>query len=395
VGGNFTKKLLKGSASSALGSALSLGTTILITRQFGAEVYTNYTIDLAILAILLIVLEIVPSNYSVYRVQEDEIWLSAVAAQVVLTALVAGALTILISFQGSVFRAYSNWVCAYACLTVLKRYADIKMQASGRMNEFFLLENVATFLRLALLSGCIFIGIGAVSAIWLSMSLATAISLFVFLYVYRADLKSIDNKFTAGSIAVLMGERGNYPKYYVGILLKRIKDNAMPFVAEQVIRSTESLAAFFLAFRGLVLASSQIRVVDSFLTNRENLSTLLRAGNSNMYVLGFAAQVICICGSALVLIASGIGSIDWQMILALSLIAHPLAWSSRARAIAYSKYLVNSINRALFGWIFTLLLVCLAFHILAIQGAIALTMSLLTAECVGYFFGYKWIQKKE
>src|SRR5690606_28574709 len=103
-------RIFFGSSILSVASAgLNLLTTIFVVRWFGAATYSHFIVDLAMIGLLLIVLEVVPSNYSVFRIQDDPAWQRSIAVQITVTVLIGSAVVFAAGHWGVVFQAYSLW----------------------------------------------------------------------------------------------------------------------------------------------------------------------------------------------------------------------------------------------------------------------------------------------
>lgn len=342
---------LGASLPSAVSSALNLVVTIVTVRWFGAEVYANYIVDLAILSIGMILLEIVPSNYSVFRIQDDPSWKSCVAAQLVVTMIIASLVVVVAGNYSSLFRSYTGWIAVYAVALAAKRYLDIRLQSSGKLSEFMGVEAVNSALRLGFLGGFFFAGIRSSSAVWGALAIAATLSQAAWWLRNRVEIASVSGFLDRQVWIQLWKSYPSYTPYYYGIALKRLKDNVVPLVAEALFTSRESLATFFLAYRGVIFAAGQVRIIESLMNHRATLLRVVSMSGRQKALVAFAAQLGCVAVSGVLLLTSGIKQLPWPQTAVLSFMMWPIAYQVLERSKAYSDFRAHAVNLAILGYV--------------------------------------------
>ena len=133
-------------------AAFNLLCTVLLVRWFGAGVYANYLVDLSYLSLLLILLEVVPSNYSIFRLQDEPTRIRGLAALAVASAFMLDVLLLCQVIFLICSPANSVWIAPYAGAMAIKRYLDIRLQSSGRLREYFGIELLGSIIRVALMA---------------------------------------------------------------------------------------------------------------------------------------------------------------------------------------------------------------------------------------------------
>jgi hypothetical protein len=342
------KSLFLGTAAvNAATAAFNLLGTVLMVRWFGASVYADYLVDLAYLSLVMIVLELVPSNHSLFRVQDDPTRIRGLAALAVASAFVLAAAAGIAGYGFGLFHANSIWIIPYASLMAVKRYLDIRLQSSGRLREYFGIELRSAVIRLMLMGLLLWWVVNPVDAVWASLACATFLTQMIW-FAGKPDERSLFNTITQRSSWMpLLNERQAYTPYYLGIALKRVRDNMVPILASSFFVSREALAAFFLAYRGLLFTLGQIRVIEGLLNHRQTLSAVFQISFLHRATVAFVAQIICILASILLILVSGVSDFNLPAILILSCVVWFYVLFVAERAKAYSNYETLKINLAM------------------------------------------------
>jgi hypothetical protein len=349
---------------SAASSGLNLLTTIMVVRWFGAGVYANYIVDLAMISLMLIVLEVVPSNYSVFRIQDDLLWQRSIGAQIVVTVLLAAIVVFAAGHWTWLFKDNSLWMVVYAATLATKRYLDIRLQSSGRLSEFMGIELYTSALRLAFLASCFYLGVRDNEAVWASLGIAAVISQSLWWCQNPAELRTFSGVVDRKAWRALAESFPDYLPYYSGIALKRLKDNFVPLVAERLFTSRELLAAFLLAYRGVIFAVGQVRILEAMMNYRGVLAAAEKMSRLHRYLLATAAQALCLAASAGLLLSSGLDDLSWLSTLALSFMVWPIVFMVLERAKAYSAFQASRVNWSV-----------VAYLCVAVAGALAVRFS--------------------
>ncbi len=339
------KSLFLGTAAvNAATAAFNLLGTVLMVRWFGASVYADYLVDLAYLSLVLIVLELVPSNHSLFRVQDDPTRIRGLAALAVASAFVLAGAAGIAGYGFGLFHANSIWIIPYASLMAVKRYLDIRLQSSGRLREYFGIELRSAVIRLLFMGLFLWWLVNPVDAVWASLACATFLTQMIW-FAGKPDERSLFNTITQRSAwKPLLDERQAYTPYYLGIALKRVRDNMVPILAGGFFLTKDSLAAFFLAFRGLAFTIGQMRIIEGLLNHRNTLAAVKKITVGRQLLIGLIGQAICLIASVVLIYASGVKYIDFYSVFVLSFSVSIAGFSMLKRAQQYSEYSPSVVN---------------------------------------------------
>lgn len=376
---NLLSLFLKSSSRSVLFSGINFASTILLVRWFGESAYVSYTIDLSVISLLLIVLEAIPSNYSLFRIQDSQDWKECVALQTCITVLVA---CLLVSFLGllSVTRSFSYWMAVYAAVFVVKRYMDIILQAQGKLYEYFNLEIIASCVKLALMTVFFWQKVDSSISIWSSIAVSYLLVQGYWVLKHREEANVFVCCFNRKTVKKILEATPLYKPYYIGIVLKRIKDNLVPLAAERVLVTHESLAAFFLAYRGIVFSVGQMRIIEALLNHRDTLLKVDGLSAHKQRIVVLIAQAMCIFASWVLLYASGASVYPWREIFVLSLMVWPLSYLMLERSRAYSAFKAGNVSWSISAYIIAVLLGCACIFFFSPANGVLFCIALLVAE---------------
>lgn len=341
------KLFFKASFLSAIASGLNVLATIAIVRWYGAEAFTDFTVDLAVIGLFLLLLELVPSNYAVFKVQDDPDWLHSVSAVQSACVLVLIFLIYVLSKFGSVFNQYSPWMLVFVIASAGKRFLDIRLQSSGRLSEYLKNEVWTSIVKLPLIVGGVFTEIGSANALWAAISIGMVSAQVVWWLRNTDDLKYLTSLVAKDSWRRFASSKYDLHQYYLGAVLKRIKDNMVPILADVYFQSKSALAVFFLSYRGLVFVVGQIRIIEALINHRDTLAVAQTLSFLQKAKLAFVTQVVCILASTGLVYSSGITGQGVVVIFMLSAMTWPIVFYVFERAKAYSNYESSRINFAM------------------------------------------------
>jgi hypothetical protein len=374
-------------SAAALNTGLAVAnfcTVLLIVRWFGAATYTSYIIDLATLGLLLIVLEVVPSNYALFRVQDEPEWLRCVAAQLLATVFVVPVAIAAVGFFLQLFDHYSPWMSLYAATLAGRRFLDIRLQSAGRLKEFLSIEASSAVVRLVLLGYGFVLDLPGDTVVWSSIAISGVFCQTAWFFRNPGELTIFRSGFDTHTWVRLRDAGPAYVPYYFGIALKRVRDNVIPLLAGYLFTAKEAMAMFFLAYRGTVFAVGQIRIIESLLNHRMSLFYADRLSSGRKALIAVFAQLMCIVTSCFLLLFSGVADKPWGITLLLSFLIWPIVFGILERAKAYSSFAPARVNFAMAAYISTAFAGSVLLKSGASYGLASFACVLICAEIAGY-----------
>jgi hypothetical protein len=379
--------VFKRSAVLTTGSAaLNLASTILIVRAFGSTIYADQIVDLAKLSLVMTVLEIIPSAFIVFKIQDKEEWLAIFSVQLLVCCAILVPIVHALSYSDHHFSANTPLISIYAALLVSKRYIDTVLQSQGIVHRLFALDCLEAITRLILLMFFALIHIDPKSAVWLSLVVATTASQLIGLYQLRQILRKSFTSITFGSCwQELHREAPIILRYYPSVFLKKLSEAIVPLIAEKILKEKNLLAIFLLAFRGLNFVLVFGRIYEAILNHRGSLSKYEQNGSSSLRLIAALSQLTAL-GLSIVLIGlSGLEMPTVTFLIILTANVWPAMFTAKNRALRFSKYEPGRV--AVSYLIYTIILVTVAplGNVIAPESLSLFALCILLANIIRYY----------
>lgn len=303
-------------------AAAGLGATLFITWYFGLAEFAYYTINLAKIGLVALITELLPSSFTVFRLQDDESYSRAAPVLYAIFALCGVALTSTLILLG-LMNHWSWFMLLFVVSTVLQRYFDTQAQASGRVGAFFWIpasSNISRLLLLALLSQ---VGLSTADVLWASLAAGSLIGQIVMISSFPEFLDRHAYRQPLGKIAYLWSLRGLYYPYYVNSVLKRLKETFLPLFCDMVVPSKAEIGRLFVFTRANEAVCGQVRVLEAFMVNRA-VRDQIRSIRRRIFFLVAPLSQLAVAVLALVLMyRHGIGAEDVVLAFVTGLFIYP------------------------------------------------------------------------
>ena len=270
----LSRRIARSALLNVLAASAGLAGTFFITWFFGLAEFAYYMINTAKLSLILLGSELIPSSFTVFRLQEDERFTGAAPVFYLLFASGAAAITAGLVLAGGVIHA-SWFMVPFVFTSALQRYFDVQAQASGRVDAYFWIPAASNIARFVLLIGLSQISdLPVVDILWASVAIGSGIGQAVMISRFPEffDRRAYANAFT--KLQYLWSIRSCYYGYYVNSLLKRLKDTFLPLFCDIAIPSKSEIGRLLVFTRATEAVCGQVRVLEAFMVNRvirENL----------------------------------------------------------------------------------------------------------------------------
>jgi hypothetical protein len=261
-------KLARSLGLNVTAAAAALAGTLYITWVFGLAEFAYYTINFAKLSLILLGLEMLPSSFTVFRLQEDERFAGALPVFYLSFAIVAVGLAAALLAAGTF--AHASWfMLVFVFSAALQRYLDAQAQASGRVDAFFWIPASSNIARLLLLSGLTPLKIMPVpDVLWSSVGIGGMIGQAVMLSRFPEFLDRSAYRRPLGKLGYLWSIRASYYGYYLNSVLKRVRDTFLPLFSDLVIPAKAEIGRLLVFTRANEAVCGQVRVLEAFMVNR-------------------------------------------------------------------------------------------------------------------------------
>lgn len=317
-------------------AAAGLAGTLFITWFFGLAEFAYYTINAAKLSLILLGAELLPSSFTVFRLQEDRRFTAAVPVFYLAFAICAAALAGLLI--GSALLNHWSWfMLLFVFNAALQRYFDTQAQASGRVDAYFWIPaatNIARLLLLLALSRLRFLS--AETILWASIALAGIIGQTVMISRFPEFLDRTAYRQPLAKFRYLWSIRSAYYEYYANSLLKRLRDTFIPLFSDLTIPSKAVIGHLLVFTRASETVCGQVRVLEAFMVNRAIRENLRHARRLIIITVAPLGQFAIVTVALLLLYRHGIAPGDVVLALITGLFVYPyileLFWRNDALA---------------------------------------------------------------
>ena len=163
-----------------------------------------------------------------------------------------------------------------------------------------------------------------------------------------------------------------------------MRDNAVPLIAQYFFSMASALAAFFLAYRGVAFAVSQIRIIESLLNHRQTLNQIMSLKTKHKFLIAFAAQILCLISAFALQFLADVGEFNYIVNLILSFIIWPIVFNILERTKAYSSYKVKRVNYSMVGYLLVISTCSFVLSILGYTSIFVFVLILVLSEYISF-----------
>ena len=356
--------LLRNAWSLTFTSALAgFFVTILTVRLFGPVAFADYVIDLAKLSLLVLASEAVPSPFSIFEQQRSQEFKDSLPVYYLFAASTGLLLVWLMNLLG-LFSSFTNWIYIYSFCMVFQRYFDCRFQAEGRTKEFYFLPLITNIVRLLslLFITLVFRQSSPSSIIWSSLTIGAFVSITTFSIRNIRDVRIIDFSKWNAALLYLWQLRSAYYSYYPNIILKRLRDTAMPLICDFFVQDRLQTGLYLLAYRGVDVVCGQLRVIEAFYSNFTLRKRLAIGRKKTMFSVALMGQFAAMASG---LILAGQVNLDFatiKIVVFASFLIYPYTSEILSRSDAYADFRPQQVTTSLLVYaISVILLVSIAY----------------------------------
>ena len=330
------KSFVRSFALNVIAAAAGLAGTFYITWFFGLSEFAYYTINSAKIALLLLGAELLPSSFTVFRLQEDKRFTDAVPVFYLGFAFCAAAAAAALILAG-VFVRPSWFIIPFVFTTALQRYFDTQAQASGRVDAYFWIPAASNITRLLLLGGLSQLGLMSIpDVLWASVALGSMLGQAVMVTRFPEFFSRHAYASPLAKLQYLWVIRRNYCGYYVNSLLKRLKDTFLPLFCDFAIPNKAEIGRLLVYTRANEAVCGQVRVIEAYMVNRAIRENIRHVRRRIFWTIAPLGQVAVAAIATALMYRHGIGLSDVLLAFVAGLFIYPyiaeLFWRNDALA---------------------------------------------------------------
>lgn len=330
-------------------AAAGLGGTLFITWYFGLAEFAHYTINLAKLGVVALVTELLPSSFTIFRLQDDETFARAVPVLYGIFALWAAVVTAALILLGLV-NHWSWFMVPLMLSTVFQRYFDTQAQASGRIDAFFWIPASSNLSRLVLLALLSYLGFSTPDVLWGSLAAGSLIGQTIMMSRFPEFLDRAAYRRPLDKIAYLWSLRGLYYPYYVNSVLKRVKETFIPLFCDMAVPSKTEIGRLFVFTRANEAVCGQIRVLEAFMVNRAVRDKLRSTRRRIVFIVAPPAQIAVAILALILMYRHGVGAEDIILAFVTGLFIYPYVLEIYWRNDALASFAPRRVTLSLIGF---------------------------------------------
>jgi len=362
----------------AFAAASGLAATLYITWSLGLSEFAYYTINFAKLSLIMVGAELLPSSFTLFRLQEDSDFDAAVPVFYLFIAIAGATAAAGLIALGLV--SHQSWfMVAFVFGAVVQRYFDTQAQACGKVDAYFWIPATTNVTRLVLLAGLSqFHSMSAADLLWLSVAAATFVGQAVMVSRFPEFLEPASYRRPFSKLHYLWSMRAAYYDYYPNSVLKRLRDTFLPVFCDLVVPSKVEIGRLLVFTRANEAVCGQVRVLEAFMVNRASRSHI-RDSRRRIFLIIAPIGQFCVAAVALALMyRHGIGIVDVALALATGLFIYPYILELYWRNDALAAFAPKRVTTSLLSFLVVLALppiVALAF------GRVSIVVFILSYVC--------------
>ncbi len=374
----------KSSVAATLSAGVNMVSTIFIVRFLGTEIYANQIVDLAQLALLMILLELLPSGFIIFKLQDEHRWLGILVFQIAACTLAVLLLIQALDLGFQLFNGAAWLISLYAVTQGVKRFNDTSLQARGMVNYLFLIDFACAAGRLMLLVTFFAVGMAPDLTVWLSLVVPAALAQPAGAWLLRAGPpgRARSDATPFHGLQELRRNATGIAQFYPTTALKRVTDTMVPIVAQQVLPDADKLTVFLLAYRSISFTSVFSRIFEALLNHRANLEAIRSQVGRYVSLLGGMSHAGAFVLSLIIIRLSGQSLADWPFLFVLAAMAWPNTAIAVLRTHYYSRYSALPVALAYAVYIAAFAALVTTFAIRNEVSPLDLAISIVAARCL-------------
>ena len=320
-----------------LSSGFGLLSVLYIVWIFGTAEFAIFTIALAKLSIILLGLEIVPSQYSLFKMQVDADFSKSMSSFYLAFGILASVVTAIMIATGII--ASNSWlIVPYAFLSVTQLYLEVKTQSSGLVGAFGRMPAISNLVRiLALVAlGLPVAGHQPADVIWGSLCIGSALGQVYVLLRFPELGRDLIKAGPVDSVRRLVSVRSQFSPYIVNSVLKRLRDSFLPLFCDLVSPSKAEIGRLLVYTRAVEAVCGQVRLLETFMVNRAVRENLRHARRRIFWSIGPVGHAAVAVIALVLMYREGVDATDAALAFMAGLFVYPyileLFWRNDALA---------------------------------------------------------------
>lgn len=331
----LTYKILNTTVWNVGASGINFITNYFIVSWLSLSIFGEFTVYSSYVAVGTLIFSIIPSNYAIFRCQDDEKFKKHLSVFSLIALLLFTLYLFILNLSGLVYVSFATSFM-YSVPLGLQTFFDVTYQASNKLSIYFFSLFVIALTKLVTL---FFVQLNGLLVDFESLLLYSSIPyiIIIVLLIYYERKNIIFNKYDiAGFINYYQKNYKTFFPYYTNTFIKRLRENIIvfifkPFVGYEVL----GIYSLFVKIDQFVFGLS--RNIEAFFMNRKNIQNFDKLFNDIFLRFSFLLQVVYIMVGCIYM-KSMTNEFYWIAIIIQSFLVYPHVKFLRARASFLSNY---------------------------------------------------------
>lgn len=268
------KKLFSTSLLNALTAAVNFLSSYLIVKVLSMKVFGEFAIFSSYLAFGGLLYAIIPSNFSIFKLQEDKNYKIKLLVFFILSSIL---FLLFIFLMVGLNLLHIGILTSYlfGISTYFLGYFDIKFQASGKLNKYFLMLFIVALMKVIVLGVFYYTDqLNNLADLLWTMTIVQLTIIFVYIFEDRHDIKFIllHPKIYKQTILFIKNNIPIFKLYYLNTFLKRLRENIIILIFSKFTpKDVIGLFSIFVKIASFIFGLS--RTLEAFFMNKNNIAT--------------------------------------------------------------------------------------------------------------------------
>ena len=226
------KKLFSISILNTFTATVNFLSSYLIVRTLSLDIFGEFAIFSSYLAFGGLIYAIIPSNFSIFKLQDDKKYKVNLLVFFILSSFLFLFFVILI-FVLSFITINILTVYLFGISTYLLGYFDIKFQASGRLNRYFSMLFIIAVLKICTLGLFYYMDyLNSLSDLLWTMTIVQLTVILFYAFEDRKEISFVINnlKVFLETLLFIKSNFAVFKPYYLNTFLKRLRENVIIIV---------------------------------------------------------------------------------------------------------------------------------------------------------------------
>lgn len=363
-------------------ASINLLVTTIIVRIMSLELIGEYTIFLAKILLINLLYIILPPNYILVKLQDDNRYIGIYNTYYMCFSIINIVAIIVLCLVG--YFKTPIWLTLFFILTYIpKNYFDVTLVVKDKLVWYYAL------LLFESIGHLIFIGIIGVSKIYTSLNLLilgySVIQLILFV-VYFYIFGEVQFCRITQLFEVLKNDWKLISSYYLCTACKKLKDTCLVLLFEKSTTASQ-IGIFSIYMKSIGFVLGLARSLEAMMVNRINNRDIGNYIKDKFYLIGILLQIL-IVSITIIYVMMVSGYVNYTLVIMSSFLIYPYLRYIPKRAAYLLAYNNRPIN---IGYVLFIVIVFVSFFAIPNEwiNYESLILIYLIAETINYIYVWK------